>query len=183
MGKSACGKSTIEKELSSKLGYNRIVTYTTRPKRDNETDGVDYNFVSKSRFNEMNMNGEFIETRKYNTFFGLWDYGTAKHSIDLDKNDYVVTLAPKATEEFINYFGAENCIVFYIYAPKYIREHRARLRPNFNESEWERRCTTDYDDFNESTVCKLANFKITNVDVSINNIIRTIKTYVKIWKA
>jgi guanylate kinase len=38
-----------------------VVTATTRPQRKNEVDGVDYFFVSKSRFKEMIAGDELIE--------------------------------------------------------------------------------------------------------------------------
>ncbi len=37
------------------------VSYTTRPRRHNEVDGVDYSFVTEERFTEMAEAGEFAE--------------------------------------------------------------------------------------------------------------------------
>ena len=47
MGKSSSGKDTIFKELNEdkELNLKPIVSYTTRPKRSGECDGVDYNFI------------------------------------------------------------------------------------------------------------------------------------------
>ena len=42
IGESAVGKDTLCTYLVDNNGYERIVTYTTRPPRDNEIDGVDY---------------------------------------------------------------------------------------------------------------------------------------------
>ena len=53
IGESAVGKDTLCTYLVDNNGYERIVTYTTRPPRDNEIDGVDYNFVSQEDFQEM----------------------------------------------------------------------------------------------------------------------------------
>lgn len=44
-GRAGSGKSTCLSFLET-IGYKRIVTYTTRPPRNNEIDGVDYHFVS-----------------------------------------------------------------------------------------------------------------------------------------
>ena len=46
IGKTASGKDTIAKELVNKYGYKRIVTYTTRPIRDGEKEGVNYYYIS-----------------------------------------------------------------------------------------------------------------------------------------
>lgn len=45
------------------LGYpfHFVVTATTRPRRPNEVDGVDYHFVSKQMFAEMLERGELLE--------------------------------------------------------------------------------------------------------------------------
>ena len=36
-------------------------SYTSRPARPGETDGVDYNFVTRGRFEEMIAAGDFLE--------------------------------------------------------------------------------------------------------------------------
>jgi guanylate kinase len=48
---SGVGKTTIAKNLE-KLNFERIVTYTSRPKRPIEIDGVDYYFIGKEKFDE-----------------------------------------------------------------------------------------------------------------------------------
>ena len=71
VGKSCSGKDTIARELV-KLGYERILTYTTRPARSNELDGVDYHFVTENEFKDMIKNKEFLEWRSYQTDEGTW---------------------------------------------------------------------------------------------------------------
>lgn len=63
-GKSGSGKSTIEKELI-KNGYEKIVSYTTRNKRDNEIDGVDYHFITVENFMKLEKQGVFAEYTCY----------------------------------------------------------------------------------------------------------------------
>ncbi|MDU1583338.1 MAG: guanylate kinase, partial [Peptoniphilus harei] len=45
LGHSGSGKSTLRDELAKK-GLNKIITYTTRPPRPKEVDGLDYNFIN-----------------------------------------------------------------------------------------------------------------------------------------
>lgn len=45
-GESCSGKDTIRRALEKK-GYKNIVSYTTRPIRCGEINGVDYNFVGE----------------------------------------------------------------------------------------------------------------------------------------
>ena len=48
IGESASGKSSIERCLVEDYGYNKIVSYTTRPPRAGEVDGIDYHFAYHS---------------------------------------------------------------------------------------------------------------------------------------
>jgi len=61
-GPSGAGKDATLKRMRG-LGYpfHFVVTATTRPRRPNEVDGVDYHFVSKQEFAEMLERGELLE--------------------------------------------------------------------------------------------------------------------------
>lgn len=78
IGKSGSGKSTVAKCLEKK-GMHEIVSYTTRPPRKGERDGVNYHFVTEERFLSMKARGFFAETGCYRG----WHYGSAKE----DYND------------------------------------------------------------------------------------------------
>ena len=41
LGASGSGKSTIENQLSTQYGFEKIVSYTTRKPRNNEDNGKD----------------------------------------------------------------------------------------------------------------------------------------------
>ena len=51
--------------------------YTTRPIRENETDGVEYHFVTEEKLEELEKAGKVIELRVYDTVQGIWKYFTA----------------------------------------------------------------------------------------------------------
>ena len=72
VGESGSGKSTIEKILDEKYGYNKTVSYTTRPQREGEKDSVDYNFIHADDFAKKFNDGYFVEVGAYNN----WWYGT-----------------------------------------------------------------------------------------------------------
>ena len=75
VGPSASGKTQILKILMEKYGMKKLVTYTTRPMRVNEVNGIDYHFVSKEEFLNKLENDFFFETIEYNNNF----YGTSKN--------------------------------------------------------------------------------------------------------
>lgn len=90
IGESASGKTTLANMFVEKYpGCKKIVTYTTRPKREREIDGVDYHFVSEEKFKELVKNDFFVEYAQYRN----WSYGTAKE--DCLKNDNsIIILTP-----------------------------------------------------------------------------------------
>lgn len=180
-GKSGSGKSLVSNKLT-KNGFRNIVTSTTRPPREGEKDGVDYCFLSDMEFKTRIADGEMVEYHKYNTEFGTWYYGSSSSDIDLTKHDYVIVLTLEGAKAYINYFGAENCIVFYIDAPKSVRERRAKQRGSFNQSEWDRRVKADNIDFSQDKVAHVCNFKISNYNKSIYNLIKEIKEDIRLWK-
>ena len=62
VGESASGKSSIERELVA-LGFNKIVTYTTRPMRKEDVDGETYHFITEEQFNDI-MVGSMEQLKK-----------------------------------------------------------------------------------------------------------------------
>lgn len=61
-GPSGVGKDTLLKELlKTDLKITKCVTYTTRPPRPGEVDGLDYKFVSLAEFEELKKNNAFLE--------------------------------------------------------------------------------------------------------------------------
>lgn len=76
---SGAGKSTIARKLLAADPYLEMsVSYTTRPMRPGEVDGVDYHFVDLEKFREMVANNEFLE------WAHVFDqrYGTPKATVD-----------------------------------------------------------------------------------------------------
>src|SRR5688572_5828268 len=70
---SGTGKTTLVERLVQKVpGLCLSRSYTSRSARAGERDGVDYNFVSRPRFEEMARDGEFLE---WADVFGNY-YGT-----------------------------------------------------------------------------------------------------------
>ena len=75
-GPSGVGKDTIMNELLDR--FNKIVTHTTRPKREGEIDGINYFFTTIEKFVEGIKNNEFVEY--VNSFSGKF-YGTKRETI------------------------------------------------------------------------------------------------------
>ena len=161
-GKSASGKDTLLKELKENFGFRPIVSTTSRPMRDGETDGVDYNFTSRSAFEAMVSKGELAEYRAYSTLVGgvpdVWYYGTTKHSLeslDPDKN-YAMVMDLEGANKIRDSVGSEACRVIYLDTPDKLRTKRAKARGSFDETEWNRRLADDNERFSDKTVADIA---------------------------
>ena len=87
IGESASGKTTLANKFINKYPeYHRIVTYTTRPKRENEADGIDYHFIPDDEFTELVKRDFFVEHAEYRG----WLYGTAKEDCIKNKSSIVI---------------------------------------------------------------------------------------------
>lgn len=52
-GKTASGKDSVAKFIEASYGIKQVVSYTTRPKRDYEKDGVEHHFITKDQMAEL----------------------------------------------------------------------------------------------------------------------------------
>ena len=116
MGKSASGKDTIYKKLLERFpGLKTVVTYTTRPIRDGETEGVEYHFTSVPQLEQMKTEGRVIESRTYETVFGPWCYCTVNDGqIDLDRHDYLMIGTLESYRKTRDYFGCGKLVPLYV---------------------------------------------------------------------
>lgn len=75
---SGAGKTTIARRLlAEETNLTLSISYTTRPQRPSEVNGVDYFFVSEEEFKRRADADEFLE---YAHIFGHW-YGTPKELV------------------------------------------------------------------------------------------------------
>jgi guanylate kinase len=72
-GPSGVGKDTVLQRMKERqLPFHFVVTATTRPRRPNEEEGVDYFFVSHDEFARMMENDELLEyAYVYNDYKGI----------------------------------------------------------------------------------------------------------------
>lgn len=164
MGKSASGKDKIFHRMveDKELNLQTVVTYTTRPMRVGERDGVEYHFVSDEVAMQMKADNRVVEMREYNTVHGLWRYFTADDGqirLEADGNGrYIVIGTLEAYEKFCEYYGKEHILPIYIEVDDGIRLSRALKREMKQEvpryEEMCRRFLADANDFKEENLRK-----------------------------
>ena len=76
---SGAGKTTLVQAVTRNNPELRFsISYTTRPQRRNEADGVDYKFVDKQTFNSLREQGKLLESAT--VFDNL--YGTSREQVE-----------------------------------------------------------------------------------------------------
>lgn len=99
------GKSTVLRKVISQLpGVSISISYTTRPPRPGERDGMDYFFVSHGEFIDMVSDGKFIEWAEVHGYL----YGTPRANLEklMQGEDLILEIdtqgARKIRQEFRN---------------------------------------------------------------------------------
>ncbi len=124
-GKTSLLYATLE-QLQKNIAIERVVTYTTRNPRHNETNGIDYHFVSQDDFKEKKLNGFFIETNEYNGNL----YGSPKSLFsDLEIGKSYAMTADINGVQSLNEYDSKNVVNIWIMPPSLsILEERLRSR-------------------------------------------------------
>jgi guanylate kinase len=124
---SGAGKTTLVERLveqTPRLKMSR--SYTSRPSREGETDGVDYNFVSRPRFEAMIAEGTFLEWAE--VFGNL--YGTSAADTEgvlASGCDLVLVIDVQGTRK-VRRRGIETTAVFVMPPSLQVLEQRLRGR-------------------------------------------------------
>ncbi|MEG1947146.1 MAG: guanylate kinase [Lachnospiraceae bacterium] len=159
IGKSSCGKDTIYKKIlaDQTLSLKTLVSYTTRPIRDGETQGVEYYFLTLEQQEALAHQGKIIELRSYDTIHGIWNYFTVKdHQIDLEHHNYLVIGTLESYRKLRDYFGKDCLVPIYIEVEQGERLQRALNRERIQQTpkftEMCRRFLADEADFSEENL-------------------------------
>jgi guanylate kinase len=138
---SGTGKTTLVErlvEIVPELVKSR--SYTSRPARTGERDGVDYNFITRDRFEEMVAGGEFLE---HADVFGNL-YGTRApdtQALLAAGRDVVLVIDVQGARQ-VRSHGLETVAVFVLPPSFEVLEHRLRGRSQDAEAAIRRRLET-----------------------------------------
>jgi guanylate kinase len=135
---SGTGKTTLVEKLVTTIDRLKLSrSYTSRPPRGDEVDGVDYNFVERPRFETMIAAGEFLE---WADVFGNL-YGTAASDTRrcLDSGNDVVLVIDVQGARKVRALDFPHVAVF-VLPPSYgVLEQRLRGRSKDTEAAIQRR--------------------------------------------
>jgi len=161
-GPSGAGKSSVIKEVRDRvtgLGYS--ISHTSRPPRINETNGVDYHFVSEDTFHEMIDKRAFVE---WATVYGHL-YGTSVEGLrsQTEKGfDVILDIDSQGAKNIRSFFN--DSVLIYILPPSLeTLEQRLRSRATDDPDVIEKRFKTAIDDLKN---CEWYDYLIINNDLA-----------------
>ncbi|MCR4563875.1 MAG: guanylate kinase [Clostridiales bacterium] len=172
-GPSGAGKDTILYDvLERDKTLQKSVSLTTREKREDETEGVDYYFTSLKEFKDKLDNGEILEYAQYGQNF----YGTPKAPVDKWLNDGKTVILKIEVQGAANIkeLYPESVSIFLL--PPSIEELENRLRARETDSQEDilRRMTIAEDEFRRSV--NYDYIVINNkVDEAVNDVLSIIR--------
>jgi len=129
---SGSGKTTIYKQiLKQNPQWKFSVSFTTRPRREGEVNGVDYYFVNKQDFMNKVKRGDFVEWAEVHGEY----YGTEKKQVDRYLEEGRICLLDLDVQGAMNIMKAYSDVVtIFIMAPS-LKELASRLRKRGTDSE------------------------------------------------
>ncbi|MDP1569029.1 MAG: guanylate kinase [Vicinamibacterales bacterium] len=138
---SGTGKTTLVERLVQILPNLRMSrSYTSRPLRAGERDGVDYNFISREAFHAMVGRREFLE---WADVFGNC-YGTSAVDIEqllVDGQDVVLVIDVQGARQ-VRQRAVDHTAIFVMPPSFEILEQRLRGRSKDTEAQMQRRLAT-----------------------------------------
>jgi guanylate kinase len=138
---SATGKTTVVDRLVEVCPtLVRSLSYTSRPARPGERDGVDYHFVSRAAFEAMIARGEFLE---WADVFGNL-YGTARRDTEKlldDSTDVVLVIDVQGARQVRS--RTTGAVSVFVLPPSFaVLEQRLRARSQDSDDAIARRLAT-----------------------------------------
>lgn len=143
IGEAGAGKDALLDQVCKDIScLNKIISCTTRPKREGEKEGVNYFYLSEEEFISSIKNNTMLEYTQFNG----WYYGTSKELLVATPN--IGVFNPAGIKNLLQYQNEIDLKVFYIYVngkERLLRQLNREENPNINEII--RRYSTDQQDF------------------------------------
>ena len=170
IGGSGTGKTTLAKNLQEwyPKKFKRIVQFTTREKREGETEGVDYNFITHAQWKEYFVNKNFFESIEFQFGKGK-EYGCLFSQLEKEKWNVLVMSIEGLFSGLKNSTKEDETLIFHIIAdvdPDIMRNERNYIiEQNYNISV----LRTIFNDFKESFVFSNTN-KPKYIEISLSQL-------------
>lgn len=177
IGKSGSGKDTIYKEILKEADKHLVplIPYTTRPRRADEIEGLNYHFVTEEQLAFFQQQGRVMECRQYHTVQGIWSYFTLQFDLEKD-SDYILITTLEGVDNIVRQYGAEIVHVVYLYIDdkerllRCIQRESQQSGPNY--AEVCRRFLADQQDFSEEKLKRCVHVHSVNTNQPLSQCIQ-----------
>lgn len=177
IGKSGSGKDTIYKEILKEADKHLVplIPYTTRPRRADEIEGLNYHFVTEEQLACFQQQGRVMECRQYHTVQGIWSYFTLQFDLEKD-SDYILITTLEGVDNIVRQYGAEIVHVVYLYIDdkerllRCIQRESQQSVPNY--AEVCRRFLADQQDFSEEKLKRCVHVHSVNTNQPLSQCIQ-----------
>ncbi len=177
IGKSGSGKDTIYKEILKEADKHLVpvIPYTTRPRRADEIEGLNYHFVTEEQLACFQQQGRVMECRQYHTVQGIWSYFTLQFDLEKD-SDYILITTLEGVDNIVRQYGAEIVHVVYLYIDdkerllRCIQRESQQSGPNY--AEVCRRFLADQQDFSEEKLKRCVHVHSVNTNQPLSQCIQ-----------
>lgn len=119
VGKTCSGKDTVARRIEEKYGFHRIISYTTRPMRLDDVQGVSHHFLTQAEREKFDDSDIFSPT-----FIDGWEYFILKSQ--LTDGDCVYIVDPKGVDD-VQALGVPFHVI-YVDCPENLILERAHAR-------------------------------------------------------
>lgn len=154
IGETARGKDTVARYLQQQYNLKGVVSYTNRPKRINETDGVDHYFVTDEQASEILKKEPIYAFTK----IGAYIYFATKKEVEA--SDFYI-IDPVGYRALIKQKLNQVPIIIYVTCNQEIAEVRFKSRGG-TEQEYIARANAEHAQFTEFKENGIYNFYINN---------------------
>ena len=174
MGESACGKDTLVNQLCERNNYSKLISYTTRPRRDNE--GNTHIFVDEDIYFRMREDGQIAA---YTNINNVHYWSTIEQICESD----IYIIDPLGVQA-LKQLNIPNLrlVTIYINVPENIRKERAIQRGD-DMTIYRSRCLSERDQFRQLKRDANFDYAISNSDaIKTYSIIKWITNVECLWK-
>lgn len=177
IGRSGSGKTSYVTKLAEDYPnkFKVILSYTTRPIREGEVDGVDYTFISEKKLEELKSDNKILESRSYKVASGdTWWYATPK--VRLSKGfDFLTIQTPNSISSLVKQYGKDKVKVIYLDITREVAFKRLQERGKTADiKEVVRRIKADDTDFLEVNKKFKTSYEIIKTDTDFDKVFKEV---------
>jgi guanylate kinase len=173
-GPDGSGRKTVAQKVGALCELQRVLSYTTRPSRLYEKDGLDYHFITTEQFTQADQNNEFIETLEMDGVF----YGIKSDEIDsmFQKHPYVYLILNRQGSNLIKEIFGDKVVRIMIYADR--NKVMSRLLERGDTTEVVYKNLERYED--ELSYLKECDHNVENYDLdeTVEEVMEILKKYI-----